>query len=236
MHGLAATTNRATSTAGGAPIQLRVLVVDADADTRALYQDALSVVGCEVIEASDGRDALTKALVEPPSLIITELSLPLVDGYALCEILHRDLATRAVPILVVTVEARSTELDRIRRAGASGVLVKPTPLDAIVREVRYLTTHTADPEAVAPCDPSANLRSKHPRMVLAKSHPRFRTTLPPKPPPALRCPSCDVSLAYDHSHVGGISVRNSEQWDYYVCATCGTFQYRPRTRKLRHVD
>jgi len=135
MQGMAATTNRATSTAG-APIALRVLVVDADADMRALYRDALSAVGCEVVEASDGREALSNALVEPPTLVITEVRLPLMDGYALCEILRRDLATRAVPILIVTAEARSTELSRIRRAGANAVLVKPTPPDVLLGEVR----------------------------------------------------------------------------------------------------
>jgi two-component system chemotaxis response regulator CheY len=235
MQAMTAATHHATSTPG-ASINLRVLVVDADDDTRALYRDSLSGVGYEVLEASDGRDAMTKALVESPSLIVTELRLPLVDGYALCEILHRDLATRAVPILVVTAEARLTELNRIRQAGASAVLVKPTPVDAILREVRNLTTRTADPGAVAPREPSANLGSEHHRIVRAKSHPRFRTTTPPQPPPGLTCPSCDASLAYDHSHVGGVSDRNSEQWDYYVCETCGTFQYRQRTRKLRHID
>jgi CheY-like chemotaxis protein len=233
MQGMAATTNRATSTAG-APVVLRLLVVDADADTRALYRDALSVVGCEVIEASDGRDALTKALVEPPALIITELRLPLVDGYALCEILRRDLATRSVPILVVTAEARSTELNRIWRAGANAVLVKPTLPDALLCEVRRLMTH-ADTDAAAPSEPP-NVSSEHDRTVRAKSHPRFRTTTPPKVPPALTCPSCDVSLIYAHSHVGGVSDRQREQWDYYLCPTCGTFQYRQRTRKLRRID
>ena len=59
---------------------LRVLVADSDPDTRALYQTTLRLAGCEVIEASDGRDALTKALVQPPTLIISELRLPLVVG------------------------------------------------------------------------------------------------------------------------------------------------------------
>jgi len=54
----------------------RVLVADPDADTRTLYQLALPPAGCSVIEAGDGRDALTKALAEPPTLLITELRLP----------------------------------------------------------------------------------------------------------------------------------------------------------------
>jgi CheY-like chemotaxis protein len=223
-----------------------VLVADADADTRTLYQLALPRAGCEVTEACDGRDALTKALAEPPTLIITELRLPLIDGFALCEILRRDAATHAVPILVVTGEARPAELNRIRNAGANAVLVKPTLPDAIVSEVRKLMTNgangnsgrgtSAPTHAIVEPNTSAEVaRSEAHSSVLSKSHARFKTTTPPTPPPNLTCPSCDQLLKYEHSHVGGVSARYSEQWDYYSCSTCGTFQYRPRTRKLRRV-
>ena len=221
----------------------RVLVADPDADTRTLYQTALT--GCEVIEASDGRDALTKALVQPPTLIISELRLPFVDGYALCEILRRDAATRSVPILIVTADARATERERIRKVGADAVLVKPTPPDSILREIRNLLTRPGNgrgssepPNAAAPSDTSANgaTHSDKRRTVLAKSHQRFTTTTPPTPPPTLTCPSCDRVLKYEHSHVGGVSDRHAEQWDYFTCSTCGTFQYRQRTRKIRRVE
>jgi DNA-binding response OmpR family regulator len=223
----------------------RVLVVDPDSDARALYQTALPLAGCEVIEASDGRDALTKALVEPPSLIISELRLPLVDGYALCEILRRDTATHSVPILIVTAEARVIERDRIRKAGADAVLVKPAPPDAVLSAMRSLLTQSANGHSTsAPTNTAARsnrsakaqAHSDGSRTVLAKSHERFQTTTPPTPPPVLTCPSCDRSLKYEHSHVGGVNNRHPEQWDYYVCSTCGTFQYRQRTRKVRRVS
>ena len=223
----------------------RVLVADPDADTRALYQTALPLAGCEVIEASDGRDALTKALVQPPALIISEVRLPLVDGYALCEILRRDAATRSVPILIVTADARAIESDRIRKAGANAVLVKPVPPDAVLSAMRNLLTHSADGRGtsapasaggLANASEKAQALSLEHRTVLAKSHERFQTTAPPAPPPALTCPSCDRSLTYEYSHVGGVSNRHPEQWDYYVCSTCGPFQYRQRTRKIRRVS
>jgi CheY-like chemotaxis protein len=70
-----------------------VLVADADDDTRKLYRAILPVSLYEVREAIDGREALTSALTEPLSLLIMELALPLVSGFALCEILRRDPAT-----------------------------------------------------------------------------------------------------------------------------------------------
>jgi two-component system chemotaxis response regulator CheY len=222
----------------------RVLVADADAATRTRYRLALPLAGCEVIEAGDGREALTKALTELPTLIITELRLPLIDGVALCKILRRDAVTHAVPILVVTAETRPAQLNRIRNAGATAVLVKPTRRDAIVSEVRKLTTNGAhghsgrgtDAQLNAVVEPNTSgvADSEAHRSVLSKSHARFRTTTPPVPPLTLTCPSCDQLLNYDHSHVGGVNARFSEQWDYYSCSRCGAFQYRHRTRKLRH--
>jgi hypothetical protein len=47
------------------------------------------------------------------------------------------------------------------------------------------------------------------------------------------CPSCDRLLTYELSYVGGVNEHHPEQWDYFVCSTCGTFQYRQRTRKMR---
>jgi hypothetical protein len=60
------------------------------------------------------------------------------------------------------------------------------------------------------------------------------TTEPPTPPPLLYCPSCDRSLRYRCSYLSG-TVRHPEQWDDYICESCGTFQYRQRTRRLRRV-
>jgi hypothetical protein len=74
------------------------------------------------------------------------------------------------------------------------------------------------------------------RPTFSRAHIRHQTTEPPVAPPALVCPQCDQLLRYQRSHIGGVSARHVEQWDYYECSGgCGTFQYRQRTRKLRRV-
>jgi hypothetical protein len=42
-----------------------------------------------------------------------------------------------------------------------------------------------------------------------------------------------VPLVYRHSHTGGVNARSQEQWDYLQCSSCGPYQYRHRTRKLK---
>ena len=225
-----------------APIP-RILVVDTNDDTRELYRQSFQLSGCDVVEASDGRDALTKALVRPPSLVVTEISLPFLDGFALCEILRRDRATADIPILVVTA-APPADMDRARRAGADIVVAKPTTPDHIVSLSRRLLDEVknlrgqAAATAAAPSETSESAlthRGERRRTVLAKAHSRFTTTTPATPPASRICPLCDRQLAYDRSHIGGVSDRQREQWDYYMCNSCGAFQYRHRTRKLRRV-
>jgi DNA-binding response OmpR family regulator len=154
-----------------------------------------------------------------PSLIVTELQLPFVDGMALCDILRRDRTTAAVPILIITTETQPEALERARQL-ADAVLTKPAGTDAMLSECTRLMRRSTPTH----------------RPVLGKSHSRFITTTPPAAPPALTCPACDRPLRYEHSHVGGVSERHREQWDYYACTNCGTFQYRQRTRRIRRVD
>jgi two-component system, chemotaxis family, chemotaxis protein CheY len=217
------------------PSVVRILVVDADDDTRSLYRESLRLAGCDVVDAADGREALVKALTHRPALVVTETRLPMFDGYALCEVLRRDSMTRGVPILVVTTETRPTELDRARESGADGVLVKPVPPDALLKEIRRLLRHPEKRnESVTTNLNATRLPNQRRRKSLAKAHPRFETDAPPATPPTLVCPSCDRPLIYERSHVGGVSSRHPEQWDDYTCpASCGTFVYRQRTRKLR---
>jgi CheY-like chemotaxis protein len=206
-----------------------VLVVDADVDNRELYRDSLTLAGWSVSEAVDGRDALVQALAQRPALIITELRLPLIDGVSLCELLRRDRATADVPILVVTAETRTMELARAERAGANAVLVKPSTPDVVVAEMRRLLA-LPNPSSVAPLPSPAGRRT-----ALVKAHRRIATTTPPDPPADLSCPMCGRALGYQKTYTGGVSSRHPERWDYYSCGTCGEFQYRYRTRKLRQL-
>jgi CheY-like chemotaxis protein len=229
-----------------APTPPLVLIADADPDARMLCRGAFARAGCDVVEVADGRDALANVFACRPSVVITELTLPFVDGYALCDILRRDPLTAGVPILVVT--AAVDLADRAEHIGVDAVLLKPTTPEVIVSEARRLLAASrelrarstaAREQATAQQQPVDLLtRSKsQPRTARTKAHHRFTTTSPPMPPPALSCPSCDRALKYEQSHIGGVSDRHPEQWDYFVCSSgCGTFQYRQRTRSIRRVE
>lgn len=215
----------------------RILLVDPDADTRTMYREWLQLAGCEVVEATDGREALAEALVRPPALIVLEMRLPFIDGRALCEILRRDHATADIPVLMVTSDARAAEPARAKAAGASAVLVKPATPEQVLAECRRLLVNSIPlPPPVAHCPTASEPQPARRSRRMSKSFARTSTTTPPLPPPRAICPSCDRLLTYRHSHVGGVSERQREQWDWYVCdGSCGIFEYRHRTRRLRRL-
>jgi two-component system, cell cycle response regulator DivK len=210
--------------------RILILVADAHADTRSLYEDLLTRAGYEVVGAVDGRDALVKVFSERPTLVITETDLPIIDGFSLCGLLRRDSATRLVPILVVTAETRIAMMEQARFAGADAILNKPVMPDTILAEIRCLLERSQQRMQSAP----KPVRERKP-LSLVKAHLREQTTAPYLQPPSLLCPTCYRPLRYEYSFVGGVSRRHAEQWDAYVCPVCGQFEYRHRTRKLRHV-
>ena len=220
----------------------RILVVDADGDTRLMYREWLQTAGSDVVDAVDGRDAMVNALSVRPTLVITELRLPIFDGFALCDVLRRDFLTKTVPIVIVTAESSPAEVDRARAAGANVVLIKPVTPEALLREIDRLLEDQAPPLASPKpksTRPAAHRRVATPasqRRLAKKEYERLTTTTPPMQPPDLLCPSCDRPLNYQRSFVGGVSPRNAEQWDQFACvARCGLFEYRHRTRKMRRM-
>lgn len=226
------------------------LLIDRDADTRHMYGEFLrGTAACEIDEAEDGREALAKALARHPDVIVTETRLPGISGFDLCRLLRDDSMTHDIPIVVVTADAFEADVKRARAAGADAVLTKPCLPDQLAAAIQRLLTRShelreratavrarVDDQLTRSENVLERSRATNRRITLSRAHNRHDTTTPPAPPPSLRCPACDQPLRYVKSHVGGVSERNSEQWDYYECAVgCGTFQYRQRTRKLRRV-
>jgi two-component system, cell cycle response regulator DivK len=233
----------------GVTAPLSALLADRDDDTRRLYGAFLRSLSIDVDEASDGREALAKALARPYDVVVADTRLPGINGYELCQLLRRDVATKATPIIVVTAEAFATNIERARKAGADQVLVKPCLPDQLLMEMRRVVGRSKElrqqsqqirERLAAQVTRSQELQSPRDatgRRALSRLFSREVTNTPPELPPTLVCPMCDQPLQYRASHVGGVSERHREQWDYFECPNgCGDFQYRQRTRKLRKVS
>jgi CheY-like chemotaxis protein len=115
--------------------------VEDDPETRHFYADLLHRSGFETDQAHNGFQALDKALASRrPDLILTDIAVPGMDGIELCRKLRADERTRSIPVLAITGYEDRQYPDRIRTAGADGVLLKPCDADLLVSEARRLVS------------------------------------------------------------------------------------------------
>ena len=123
----------------------RVLLVDDDASVRLLCSLNLRAAEFEVTEAADGLQGLEQARQHPPDLILSDLRMPGLDGFALAEALRRDEATRAVPIVFLSAETGVAERMRAYALGVAGFVTKPFEPAALVALLAGLIDRTAAP-------------------------------------------------------------------------------------------
>lgn len=102
----------------------RVLVVDDSELMRDVAASALRDMGHEVREAVDGEDALRVARAAPPDLVVTDLDMPVMDGFALLEALRADPDTARTPVVVFTSSDGDAALRRAGALGADAYVVK----------------------------------------------------------------------------------------------------------------
>ena len=121
-------------------LQRRILVVDDSSLVRLYYRDTLEKAGFQVEQAINGIEAMEKVLGQPFDLVIVDVNMPRMDGFAFLRTLRRsapDIAT--LPALVITTEAGEQDVDAARAAGANFYLVKPVSQPDLVRHAAVLS-------------------------------------------------------------------------------------------------
>jgi CheY-like chemotaxis protein len=126
-----------SATAIKATAPLTVLVVDDDRDSREMYRHYLSHVGCVVRTARNGRRAIEKVAQRPPDVIVMDLAMPELDGWAASRQLKSAPETAHIPIIALS----AVQMARAgaRAAGCDGFLAKPCLPDMLWWEIRAVT-------------------------------------------------------------------------------------------------
>ncbi len=133
-----------------------VLIVDDTIENLNLLASMLGEEGYEVRPVPDGQMAIDAALAEPPDLILLDINMAPLDGYAVCERLRREPATADVPVIFVS--ALDDALDKVKAFSLGAV--------------DYVTKPFQMPEVLARVD--AHLRFRRARLDLAKSYEQLR--------------------------------------------------------------
>jgi DNA-binding response OmpR family regulator len=111
----------------------KVLVVDDEAGVGELLSYGLSVAGFDVEIASNGTSALTATIQTKPDVILLDVTLPDIDGFALLPQLQ---SLTESPVIFLTACSRNADRDRGIELGAAGYLTKPFDMEDLVRRLR----------------------------------------------------------------------------------------------------
>jgi DNA-binding NarL/FixJ family response regulator len=117
---------------------LSILVVEDDEGTRMALQDYLELEGYSVATAADGWIALQRVESFQPQLIITDISMPRLDGYAFLKSLRQQPLWRLIPVVLLTAHSRTEDRVKGYQTGCDVYLEKPFELEELGAVVRNL--------------------------------------------------------------------------------------------------
>ncbi len=121
----------------------RILIIEDERPMRTALEDTLSAEGYRVLSAADGAAGLDQALADKPDLILLDVMMPKLDGFAVCAELRRLGIT--TPVLMLTAKGQIGDRVNGLDAGADDYLVKPFSMDELLARIRALLRRTTKP-------------------------------------------------------------------------------------------
>lgn len=115
----------------------KILVVDDSVDTRELLHLYLKTAGYTVLLAADGGEGLYRTKMDEPDLIITDITMPNLDGFGMIRELRAIKQSANIPIIALTAYGEE-QLEKAREAGADKAVSKPMNLEELVKLVTSL--------------------------------------------------------------------------------------------------
>jgi CheY-like chemotaxis protein len=114
----------------------RILVVDDNEHMREATCDILELEGYTVLAATDGRQALHLIQQSPPDLILTDILMPGMDGYSLCEAVRSEPGGVTIPFIFVTAQPEQSDLLKGKVLAAEDCLTKPFTAEELALAIR----------------------------------------------------------------------------------------------------
>lgn len=119
----------------------RIVLIEDHEETAVLVCDLLTTAGYQVIWLVEGISAIQQIQIVQPSLVITDIQLPGMDGYEVIRRLRQDTTTQTIKILVLTARAMPEDEAKCRAVGANDYLAKPLQPEQLLRKVAELTSN-----------------------------------------------------------------------------------------------
>ncbi len=113
-----------------------ILIIEDNEKNRKLMREVLQVTGYRTTEAETAEEGLRLAREARPALVLMDLQLPGMDGFAALAALRAEDGTKAIPVIAVTASAMSHQQPQILAAGFDGYQTKPISVREFLRAVR----------------------------------------------------------------------------------------------------
>jgi len=119
---------------------IKVLVAEDSAVNRELLRELLEARGYEVLEACDGQEALQMIAQTQPELLLLDIGMPVMDGFAVVGKIRENPLLAQLPVVAVTAYAMRGDRERILNAGFDGYLSKPVNRSSLSEELDRILT------------------------------------------------------------------------------------------------
>lgn len=116
----------------------KILIVDDNAPSRELIREVLQSPGTEIVEAGDGHEALAAIAGEKFDLVLMDIQMPGLDGYAAIRRIRSDERTRFLRVVALTAYAMRGDLEKAIGAGFDAYITKPVDLATLRKRVDLL--------------------------------------------------------------------------------------------------
>ena len=115
---------------------LKTMVIDDSKTIRRTAETLLKKVGCEVITAIDGFDALSKIADQKPDIIFIDIMMPRLDGYQTCALIKNNKAFKSTPVIMLSSKDGLFDKAKGRIVGSDQYLTKPFSRDELLSAIR----------------------------------------------------------------------------------------------------
>ncbi len=113
-----------------------ILIIEDVEDHLEIVKLILEQHGYNVLVATNGQEGLDSAKKNLPSLVILDVVLPELNGYEVCKEMKNFPATRAIPIIMLSVRSNPEDVETAYKSGANKYITKPFNLEELVKEVK----------------------------------------------------------------------------------------------------
>jgi len=114
----------------------KIMVVDDNRDSRELVVKVLKTKGYQMVEASDGEEALEKVIIEKPDLILLDISIPKIDGFEVCRRIKSQEDFKSIPVVALTAHAMKGDREKTLGVGFEGYISKPINIRELPDQVK----------------------------------------------------------------------------------------------------